>query len=185
MIENVNRLVLLIDDEPDIVEMLSNEMKERNIPCLGASDGRMALEMIEQHKPAVIVSDYKMPGLNGIELLQFLRNLGNRAPVIWITGYADAQTASQAWSMGIFHLFEKPVDPRIVGNEVEKALSITPEQMLSFKPTYLTDALREKHFQKLQIEIDKELYEKAKKHCLDKSMSMNKFILDLISKAVK
>ena len=184
MKKNENRLVLIIDDEVDIVEMLVSEMKKRGISSLGASDGRSALQIIEQNKPAVIVSDYKMPGLDGIELLHFLRNLGNHAPVIWVTGYADAETARKAWGLGVFHLFEKPADLRVLGNEVEKALSITPERILNFKPNYLTDSLREKHFQKIMIEMDQALYEKAKQLCLNNSMSLNSLVIELISKAV-
>ncbi len=172
--------VLLIDDEPGIIEILELELKGRNISYLSASDGKTALELIEQCNPAVIVSDYKMPGLDGMELLHFLRNLGNPAPVIWITAYADAKTAKEAWSLGVFHLFPKPVDPKDVGIEVEKALNVTSNDSLNLQTPYLTETLRKIHFQKLQIEIDRPLYERAKQHCLERSLSINSFILELI-----
>lgn len=177
-------VVLLVDDEVEITEMLGEEMQRRNIPFIVADNGKLALELIESKKPRVIVSDYKMPGLNGIELLQYLRNLKSQIPVIWVTGYADSETARRAWEMGVFHLFEKPVDIREVGLEVEKALSITPESMVSFQPTYLTDVMREKHFQKVQIEIDKALYEKVRTRCLENAISINSYVLQLLQKSV-
>lgn len=181
----ISNRVLLIDDEPYIIEILSQEMKERGIECLRASNGLMALSLIEKEKPAVIVSDYKMPGLNGIELLQHLRNLQINIPVIWITGNADEQVMSEAWKLGIYHLFQKPFDPEEVANEAFSALNIDPELWARLQPKLITEAYIDKHVQKLQVELDKEVYQKLKEKCVNKSVSINLFINNLLREAVK
>jgi DNA-binding response OmpR family regulator len=177
--------VLLVDDEPYIVEMLASEMQERGIEFLSTSNGNDALEMIEKKNPSVIVSDYKMPGLNGIELLKYLRNLGSHAPVIWITGNADDETRKEAWKLGAFHLFRKPFDPGEVASEIVKALRIGPDLWEGIQPTFSTEALVDLQFQKVLIEIDNMLYRKVKEHCLKNSISLNGFIINLLTEHTK
>jgi DNA-binding NtrC family response regulator len=160
------RCVLIIDDEPMCVEMLSTEMQDLNIDFLVANNGNDALAIIENKNPAVIISDYKMPGLNGIELLRYLRNLNINTPVIWMTGNADDETMKEAWKLGVFHLFQKPFDPGEVANEIVSALKVEPETWLNIKPTFLTESYINKYVEKLQIEIEKDLYLKVKEECL-------------------
>ncbi len=177
--------VLLIDDEPYVLEMLATEMKERGIEYRCASDGNEALALIEKERPAVIVSDYKMPGLNGIELLRFLRNLKTNVPVIWVTGNADDETMREAWRLGVYHLFQKPFEPEEIADEVANALQITPELWLRLQPKFLTEAYVDKHIQKIQLELDKNLYQALKEHCLKKSISLNSYINDLLRTSLK
>ena len=175
-----NRSVLLVDDEPYIIEMLQKEMTKLGLRFFIASDGKTALSLVEKERPAVIISDYKMPGLNGMELLEFLRNLNIQSPVIWITGNADDVVISQAWKKGIFHLFDKPFDPEQVAKEVLNALDFSDEERLHRRPSFLTESFLEKHVQKLSVEIEKELYEKLREQCLKNSVSINKLITDLV-----
>ncbi|MGZ3794414.1 MAG: response regulator, partial [Bdellovibrio sp.] len=168
-----------------VIEMLATELKEHGIDFLSATDGNTALALIEKEKPSVIVSDYKMPGLNGIELLRFLRNLNITVPVIWITGNADNETMSDAWKLGVFHVFQKPFDPEEVIKEVLKALVVSPDFWLEFKPTFLNEAFMNKHFKRVQIDIEKDLYQEIKQRCLKDSISLNNFINNLLREKVK
>lgn len=177
--------VLLVDDEPYIVEMLTTEMADRGIKFHTATNGTAALALIESEKPSVIVSDYKMPGLNGVELLRFLRNMDYTAPVIWITGNADDETRTEAWKLGVYHLFQKPFDPDEVANEIVRALEIGPKLWQELQPTFFTQRAMGKTHQKILLELEKSLYEKCKEHCLQNSISLNSFISQLIEKSVK
>lgn len=176
--------VLLIDDEPYVIEILAAELKDRSIDFISAMDGATALALIEKEKPSVIVSDYKMPGLDGIELLRFLRNLQINTPVIWMTGNADDKTMSDAWRLGVYHLFQKPFDPEMVANEISKALSETPEFWLEFKPNYLTEKMMDRFAKKIQIDVEMDIYEGVKRHCLNNSISFNTFINNLLRKTI-
>lgn len=172
--------VLLIDDEPYIIEFLGDELNERGVPFIQASDGKTALELIESERPSVIVSDYKMPGLDGLKLLQFMRNLGTPAPVIWITGNADEAVMTDAWRLGVFHLFEKPFDTKTVVNEIVKAMRLPREDWLHWRPGFLSEAFFAKRFKKLQIELEAEAYECLKDYCLTNGISLNQAICEAL-----
>ncbi len=126
-----------------------------------------------------------MPGLNGVEFLRFLRNLNVSVPVIWITGNADEETMKEAWRLGVFHLFQKPFDPEEVANEILNALKVDPELWVRLQPKFLTEAYVDKHFQKIQVELEKDLYQKVKEFCLKNSISLNNFVSDALRKAMK
>jgi DNA-binding response OmpR family regulator len=179
-----DKKVLLIDDEPYMVEILVDEMNQAQIPCITASDGKKALELIESEKPSLIVSDFQMPGLNGIELLQYLRALGIGSPVIWITGNANEKIIKEAWRLGVFHIFEKPFDARDVSAEIIKALRISSDLWLTLKPKYLTDAFVSKHYAKIQIDLDKSTLDILKQRCLDDSQSINSFVNSALREAL-
>jgi len=117
-----------------------------------------------------------MPGLNGIELLQYLRALGIGSPVIWITGNASEKILKEAWLLGVFHIFEKPFDARDVSAEIIKALRISSDLWLTLKPKYLSDDFVSKHYAKLQVELDKSTLDALKQRCLDESQSINSFV---------
>jgi CheY-like chemotaxis protein len=180
-----NNSVLLIDDEPYILEILSSELTLLGIKHLTASNGVTALELIEKEKPAVIVTDYKMPGLDGIQLLQFLRNLNINVPVICITGNADEETVREAWRLGVFHLFQKPFDAEAVAKKINQALKIEPELWLQLAPNFLLEVSVNKNFQKLTIEMEKDLYNLIKERCIREAISFNGFVNNLLRQAVK
>lgn len=177
--------VLLIDDEPYIIELLASEMKDREIKFLCATDGNAAFKLIEQEKPAVIVTDHKMPGLSGMELLRFLRNLKINVPMIWITGNADEETMRQAWMFGVYNIFQKPFNPEVVADEISNALAIGQDAWLHMQPKFITETLLDKYIQRIQLEIDKDLYQAVKERCLENAVSLNIFINNLLREAVK
>jgi CheY-like chemotaxis protein len=176
---------MIIDDEVYNVEMIVSEMKDRGIDYVAVFDGKDAFSMIEKEKPAVIVSDYKMPGLDGIELLRFLRNINYTAPVIWMTGNADDEIKKEAWKLGVYNIHNKPFDPELVAQDIANALEIEADYWLTNKPKFLTEKLLEKHFQKLNIELENELYQKVKTHCIENHLSLNTFISNLLNNALK
>jgi DNA-binding NtrC family response regulator len=126
--------VLIIDDEPYVTEMLVAELEERKIFTVTSGNGTSAFSLIEKERPDLIISDHRMPGLSGIELLSFLRSLRSEIPVIWITGNADDETMREAWRLGVYHLFQKPFNPEEVANEVSRVLKLDPEMRRSLHP---------------------------------------------------
>ena len=79
--------VLAVDDEIEILGIISQYLSEdENFSVIGASSVAEALEIMTHHDISAVVSDYQMPGTNGIEFLSLLREQGNTVPFILFTG---------------------------------------------------------------------------------------------------
>lgn len=100
--------ILIVDDEPEFVELLRNELLEVTADVHTAPNGALGLEAARTLQPHIIISDYNMPELNGLELLRSLKDENHGATVIWTTGYANETLRKQAWKLGVYEVFEKP-----------------------------------------------------------------------------
>ncbi|MGB1587103.1 MAG: response regulator [Thermoplasmatota archaeon] len=109
--------ILLVDDEPDILESLQ-ELLEAAIPgseVTVAESGEAALEHLRKGSFHVLVSDYKMPGMNGMELLREARRVAPATPRVLMTAFPDLQIAIEAINDArIENFFTKPLDPEEV-----------------------------------------------------------------------
>ncbi|TWT79160.1 Response regulator PleD [Planctomycetes bacterium CA13] len=92
--------VLLAEDSPTQVVMLRALLEEDAHEVQVASDGAIALEMIEKEMPDIVVTDMQMPNVDGLQLVRTLRNQSSQVPVILITGYGSEDLASQALKEG-------------------------------------------------------------------------------------
>jgi DNA-binding NtrC family response regulator len=88
--------VLVIDDEPLVLETLRELLTAEGFEAAAESDGARALERVAQFHPSVVVSDVKIPGLNGFELLRELRARHPEIAVILLTGEGSVETALRA-----------------------------------------------------------------------------------------
>jgi DNA-binding NtrC family response regulator len=102
--------ILIVDDEPIIRTTLREILEYENYEVEEAEDAKKALEMIEKQEFKVILSDIKMPGMNGIEFLEELQKKENDTPVIMITGHGDIDTAVESLKKGAFDFIQKPLD---------------------------------------------------------------------------
>ena len=103
-----NTTLLIVDDEPDLCEMLAFEFSVRGYRTFQAPDGRRALDLLEKEPVSAIVSDYRMPNLNGLELVDHVKRKDPEEPVVvLITAYADV-TLEEALHHGAEDLFSKP-----------------------------------------------------------------------------
>jgi DNA-binding NtrC family response regulator len=171
-----NGRVLLVDDEPDLLEILSQGLASRGIDCFTAKDGREALELIQSERPAVILSDYSMPKLNGMELLKFLGDLKIHIPVIWLTGNADQATFREAWRVGVYDFFEKPFKIEEIAAQVAVAMELTPEEVLNRRPKFLN----ERYFKSVNVDFEIQTFDLLKEHCLRNSISISHFISKIV-----
>ena len=87
-----------------------------------AGDGERGLEMMEHDLPDVVVLDYKMPGLNGLEVLKRIKKSNPKLPVIMITAYDQELNVSDLTKEGIHTILTKPLDPNRVRMCVENTL---------------------------------------------------------------
>jgi len=102
--------VLVIDDEDDIRNTLKMIFEYEGYRYLPASDGYEGLRLAKDETPAIIFLDIKMPGMDGIEVLQELIKQKISAPVVLISGHATVPLAVEATKLGAFDFLEKPLE---------------------------------------------------------------------------
>jgi len=108
---NTKWRVLLVDDNPDILETLADILAASGLAVDTALDGVQAIELFRAQTYDVAILDIMMPGLNGIETLHELRKLQARARFIMMTGYSGTGLADQAGKEDLLGLLTKPVSP--------------------------------------------------------------------------
>jgi len=102
--------ILIIDDEPIIRKALREILEYEKYEIEEAENVKTALEIIEKQEFKLILSDIKMPEMNGIDFLEELQKRENNIPVIMITGHGDVDTAVEALKKGAFDFLQKPLD---------------------------------------------------------------------------
>lgn len=103
--------ILIIDDEPDILELVSDELKYEGFEVMVASSGNEAVEILKQHQFEAVVSDFKMPNGNGRVVLDFVKSIeaSIRPLFYFVSGQAD-MSFEDALKEGVHHFFYKPFD---------------------------------------------------------------------------
>src|SRR2546427_13251878 len=104
------RDVLIVEEERQVREAPRQIFDAAGYACQLADDGRDGLEAFKDGRPQLVVTDLKMPGMTGIELLQQVRALDGDAAVIVLTGAADVKTAIASLKLGAHDFIMKPVN---------------------------------------------------------------------------
>jgi DNA-binding NtrC family response regulator len=114
--------ILIVDDEPFNLDLLEQELNDRGYFIERAGNGLEALNQLESFHPDLILLDYQMPDMNGVEVLKEMRNRGNEAPVVMVTAYGTIERAVEAMREGAYDFIPKPFEPDHLSLVVEKAL---------------------------------------------------------------
>jgi len=104
----MNKL-LLVDDEESILRVLSMSLRSDGYDVVTAGSGEQGLQQFRTEHPSIVLTDVRMPGMNGIELLQRIKDLNPDAEVIIITGHGDVDVAIEALQNGASDFIQKPV----------------------------------------------------------------------------
>ena len=102
--------VLLVDDEEEFVRALAERLELRGFEPEVALSGELALQVIEERAPDVIVLDLRMPGMDGVEVLRRVKRTHPRIQVIILTGHGSEADARTVRSLGAFEHLQKPVE---------------------------------------------------------------------------
>ena len=94
--------VLLIDDEEDILDVLSLSLRSDGYDVITAPSGEEGLAVFEQESPPIILTDLKMPGMDGLEVLKRIKSSNPDAEVIVVTGHGDMDSAIDALRYGLY-----------------------------------------------------------------------------------
>jgi two-component system, OmpR family, response regulator CpxR len=119
--QSVPSKVLLVDDEQEFVQTLSERLLFRNMGTAVAHDGRSALEMLVDDDPDVLVLDLKMPGMDGIEVLRRVKKIRPAVEVIILTGHGSESDRKTCMDLGAFAYLQKPVDIDLLSGKLKEA----------------------------------------------------------------
>ena len=108
--------ILIADDEPDILEILSFNLEAEGYEIVTAKNGNEALDKAKQHMPDLIILDVMMPGKNGIEVCNILRSqpIFNPTLIIFLTAMADENSEIKGLETGADDYITKPVSPKFL-----------------------------------------------------------------------
>lgn len=113
-----NRKILVVDDEDSIRNLFGEIFKEQGYKVFLACDGTAALNILSKNDIHVMFLDINMPGMNGIELCQKIREINPGAYICAVTGYVDAFDPDECRGAGFDDFFSKPVE---LANLIEAA----------------------------------------------------------------
>lgn len=122
--------ILIADDEGDIRDGAERILKRIGFRVVKAARGDEAQKTVEALRPDMVLLDLKMPGLDGMEVLKFIRQMDPRILVIIITGYATVEAAIEAMKRGAYDFIPKPFEPdqlRIVVNRTAEKIRLRRE----------------------------------------------------------
>jgi two-component system, NtrC family, response regulator AtoC len=117
----MNRSILLIDDDPAVLSMLARSFERAGWSVSSATNARTGIEIYDRDPPHVVVLDLDMPGINGMQALEILRQRDPDATVVMLTGQSDVGTAVEAMRLGAENFLTKPFDQKHLHAVAERA----------------------------------------------------------------
>ena len=122
--------ILIIDDEASLRDTLGRILMRAGCEVQAAADGQEAMQLIRNHHFNLAYLDLHLPGMGGIEILQAIRKLQPKLPVIMLTGFGTLQSAVEALRLGAIDYLLKPFDPEVL---VARTRIILEEQAVEIR----------------------------------------------------
>ncbi|MBD3647942.1 MAG: sigma-54-dependent Fis family transcriptional regulator, partial [Pseudomonadales bacterium] len=121
-----NKFALIVDDEPDIRELLEITLGRMGVDTRSAEDLTSARKLLEEEQFDFCLTDMKLPDGNGIELVKHIQDRYSQMPVAMITAHGNMESAVEALKAGAFDFVSKPVNLELLRKLVDTALSLKP-----------------------------------------------------------
>jgi DNA-binding response OmpR family regulator len=109
-LEDVTPRVLVVDDEPGAVELLTEFLTAKGYEVITASNGEEALRRLQEDRPYLILLDVRMPKMDGLEVLRRAREIDQAVGIIMVTAVHEEETGRRALKLGAFDYITKPLD---------------------------------------------------------------------------
>jgi two-component system, NtrC family, response regulator HydG len=122
MMNHNHSAILVVDDEPDECENMSDILSDRGYRVDTAPEGIAALRLVERQPYDVALLDLRMPGMDGVALCREVTRLCPKTVALLVTGYPDDINPADARAAGIRHIIRKPVDVRRLLTTIEGTL---------------------------------------------------------------
>jgi signal transduction histidine kinase len=137
--------ILLVDDEQDIREVLQTALEDSGYKVLLAENGEEALRQFEANQPSIVITDIKMPVMDGIELLQRLKRRNPETEVVMITGHGDMELAIKSLKHEATDFITKPINVDALEIALKRVCDkILMRRKLQEYTVHLEQLLREK-----------------------------------------
>lgn len=121
--------ILTVDDDPDILTLLGMRLTAAGYQVMSASNGEEALAQIALSAPALVISDLRMPGMDGLALFDAIHAIDPTLPVILLTAHVTTLQAKNAAQRGVFCFLSKPFDNKCLLQQIAAALcTVTGKQ---------------------------------------------------------
>ncbi len=122
MIEKNYGKVLIVDDELNAIKVLNAILNEAGFNVISTTDGEKAIKLVSEEDIDVVVTDLRMPGIDGMRLFDYVVETHPQIPVIFLTAYGTVDSAVEAMTKGAFYYFIKPPDYLKLKSIISKAL---------------------------------------------------------------
>jgi len=121
--------ILVVDDEPDMLKLLSMIIREKTpYEAVTTNNPHEAADLVGKGGFTIVITDLKMPGLDGIEVLEAIRRWNEDIPVIFITAYGSVESAVETMQKGGFDFITKPFKKEQILFTIEKAMKFVALQ---------------------------------------------------------
>lgn len=104
------RKLLIVDDQKGIRILLEEIFKNEGYTTYEAANGESAIEIVNQHRPDIVLLDMKIPGMDGLEILKKIKSLNKEIKVIMMTAYGELDVIKETRELGALMHFTKPFD---------------------------------------------------------------------------
>lgn len=125
--------LLIVDDEPEVLDLLVRTLGDHHFRCLSASGLQQAKVSVETEDLELVISDLALSDGSGLDLLKFIRCARPSLPVIIVTGFPSISVAEEALRLGAFDLIEKPFDVAVLVEVVNEAVATRQQQVASIR----------------------------------------------------
>lgn len=113
--------ILILDDEPIVCDRLKPALEKRGYEVESFTESSEAMQRIKEKEFDVIITDLKMPGIDGIQFLEEIKRRSEKTEVIMITGFATMESAKESFHKGVFDFIAKPFRLREIKEVVQRA----------------------------------------------------------------
>jgi DNA-binding NtrC family response regulator len=138
----ISPLVMVVDDEVPFVETITKRLEKRGLKVISAYGGQEALETLDTNRNIdVVILDVKMPGMDGIETLQEIRQQHPLVEVVMLTGHATVETAIMGMRLGAFDYLMKPCEMEQLLVKVQEATMMKRGHEEKIKEAKVREAL--------------------------------------------
>ena len=120
----VSPKTLIVEDEPDLLETCVRLLRQVGHSCLTARSGGEAIALIDTEHPDLVVTDLRLPTLNGLAVTRYARRTSPPVPVVLITGYTSTQAKQEAQAAGAIVFLPKPFSAAEFMGAVNRALGV-------------------------------------------------------------